>query len=70
MPTLTAELLGALAAVIGLLVVAVVVDPKARATRKANRIRRHAEQGCEPCTLALVRSTLSPRPATGKGARR
>ena len=70
MPPLTAELLGTAAVIIGLLIIAVVVDPKARATRKANRIRRHAEQGCEPCTLALSRSTRSPRPATGKGARR
>lgn len=56
MPSLTAELLGTLAAVIVLLAIALAVDPVLRERRAANRItrkRRHAAAGCRMCGLAV-----------------
>lgn len=70
MPPLSAELAGVAAVIVLLALIAVITDPKARATRKRNRIQRHAAQGCGVCRLELVRLTRSARPAGGKGARR
>lgn len=68
MPPLTAELLGLLAVVAGLLATAIAVDPRLRARRAANRLRRkvrrvkrHALQGCPICTLALESLDLDAR---------
>ena len=82
MPPLTAELAGVAAVILGLLLVAIAVDPTVRATRKANasrRVARHTAAGCAVCTekaAADVDAWLdypqagTRRPAGGKGARR
>lgn len=60
MPPLSSEVLGVIAVVVGLLLVAVAIDPRLRArralnrlTRRRRRLERHAAQGCRVCALDL-----------------
>lgn len=53
MPPLTAELAGVAAVAAILALIAMLIDPPLRQRRAANRIRRHARQGCEVCRTAL-----------------